>query len=152
MNKGVTIIEILLVIAIITIVLAISVVGFSALNARKALETDTIKIVSAFNDARSKTLSSKGPSQYGVHIEATEVVVFRGTSYSASDPENEVITLSPSSRITQMNLSSAGSDIIFSRLTGASSKSGTITVGLVNDPATTRLVTIYLTGIVEANL
>jgi Tfp pilus assembly protein FimT len=152
MNKGVTIIEILIVVTIIIIVATISTVGFSALNARQALEKDTIKIMSVLNEARSKTLSSKGPSQYGVHIDGTEVVLFRGTSYSPSDPENEVVTLSPRSRITQMTFSSGGSDIIFSRLTGASNKSGEITVALVNDLSTTRTITIYMTGIVQADL
>lgn len=150
-DKGFSIAEIVVVVAILSLITATAIFSFGAFNTRQALDKDSLAVLATLNDARSRTLSSQNASQYGVHLEEFQVVLFVGGSYLAGDPQNEEVVLSGHTHISSFSLIGGGSDIIFSRLTGATSKSGTIVLALRNDGAATKTITVYATGIIEYN-
>ncbi len=148
-NKGFTLLEILFAIAIITIAITIVTFSFSKLNSQQALDKSADLVVSTLNEARSLTLSSKGDSQYGVHLEASQVVLFVGSTYSSSAPTNVVTSINSLVGIKNITLVGGGADIIFKRLTGGTDQTGTLEVFLIANTGSFHTITISGTGVVE---
>src|SRR3989344_2329202 len=117
-QKGFTLLEILMAIAIATIVITIVVFSFSKLNSSQALERTGDLIASVLDEARSLTLSGSEDSQYGVHFEDDQIVLFKGTSYSPGSASNLVTDLNDFVEIGDIELSGGGDEVIFKRLTG----------------------------------
>ena len=147
-KKGITSLEIIAVIAIIGVLSVIIVAPFSSFRSSKTLDTGVEEIVSLLNDARLSTLSSKGGFQYGVHFETSRIVLFKGTVFNDTDPNNKEILLNNTLEISNIALTGAGSDVVFERLTGKTSQDGTITLRIKNDPSKSVLITIQPTGVV----
>lgn len=150
-QKGISLVEILIVIAIIALTWLIVYAGFSAINKRQALDKDGLLVTAIINEARSQTLSSKDATVYGVHLEEFSITLFKGSTYNESDPENKTSDLSAHSRISAFALSGGGDDIIFQRLTGATQNFGTITLELRSDSSASSTITVHKTGIIESD-
>ncbi|MEK7185367.1 MAG: prepilin-type N-terminal cleavage/methylation domain-containing protein [Patescibacteria group bacterium] len=151
MKKGFSLVELIVIVAIVALISSIAVFSFKSFNARHAVDEDALGVLSTLNEARSKVLASKDASQYGVHLEEFQIVLFKGTSYSANDPLNQIIPLSQYTHISNINLSGGASDIIFARLTGAANRSGTIVLASINDSTLTKTITVYATGVSQSN-
>lgn len=148
-NRGFSFVEIMIVIGIIVLVAGIILSGFVSFRKSQTLVLDTQAIISALNQARNQTLLSKDSSVYGVHFTSNTATIFTGSTYSSNSPSNENINLyTPDISITS-TLSGGGSDVVFNRLTGETSKNGTITI---NSPSfnQTKTVTIYKTGLIDS--
>jgi prepilin-type N-terminal cleavage/methylation domain-containing protein len=150
-NKGFTLIEMLLAIVLLGIAVTFVVLSFGKLNAEQALDTSVESAVSVFSEARSMTLSSVNDSQYGVHLESAQVVLFKGSSYSSSDSANVPTTLNSQVALRNITLSGGGSDVVFNRLTGATAKTGTFELYLKSATTTYKTLTVGATGLVEPN-
>lgn len=149
MTKGFTILETLMVIAILAVLATFVVMSFKNFNSAQALNKDAGLVVSVLNQARVLTLASRNNYQYGAHIATGQIVLFRGGSYSSSTTTNT--TLSFNSGVSaSTSLTGGGSDVIFERLTGKTSDNGTITLSL-SGSTTTKSITIFSTGVVQAN-
>ena len=72
-NNGITIIEILIAIAVISIISSIVVLNLSKFRNEQALKNTTIDIVSLLNKAKQNTLSSINSNSYGVHFETDKI-------------------------------------------------------------------------------
>ena len=151
MNKGFTLIEILVALALLAIVSAITMASFSNLNKTNALDSSVANIVSILDEARSKTLASQNSEQYGVHLEQNQVISFIGNSYNSGDSDNVVFTINKLVEISDISLTSGGNDIIFDRLTGQVDQNGSLVVRLKSDNAVSTTVTVFGTGIIEVN-
>ena len=134
-------------IAIATIVITIVVFSFSKLNSSQALERTGDLIASVLDEARSLTLSGSEDSQYGVHFEDDQIVLFKGTSYSSGSEDNVVTDLNDFVEIGDIELSGGGDDIIFKRLTGYTDEAGTIEVFVTATPENNLTITISETGL-----
>jgi prepilin-type N-terminal cleavage/methylation domain-containing protein len=88
LNKGFTLLELLFVIVIATIISSIVLISFYKINSSQALEKSADLVASVLNEARSQTLSAKGDTQYGVYLEPTQITLFKGDTYSSSDPNH----------------------------------------------------------------
>lgn len=150
-RKGFTLIEILMAVAIIGLAVTIVTLSFGGLNASQALDKSVLNVISVLDEARAKTLSAVDDSQYGVRIEESQVILFRGASYSASDPGNEVTELHALVAIRNISLSGGGASVVFQRLTGATAQPGTFEVYLRQAADTFKTVTVNSTGVAEAN-
>ena len=148
-QKGLTIIEITIVISIVVILAALSFQVFNVFNKRQALEKDAQQIASQIKEARSATLASRNESAYGVHITATRTVMFRGAVFTETDSNNRDFVLNKRVQIGTISLNGGGIDIRFDRLTGATSEYGSITLSLVSSTTITKTISIGEAGIVE---
>ena len=150
--SGFTLIEILVAIAIFLILGAIFIGVFVSLNREQALFGGVTTVKAVLSEARSKTLSSEGSLQYGVHFDDTSGVLtlFEGGSYDSGAPTNMDFPLHSFVDITDVSLSGGGDDIIFKKLTGETDQDGEVVL-LVSDGSEFRYatVTIYATGVVE---
>ena len=117
-SKGFTLIELIIVIAIIVIVAGILVSPFSAFRRNQILKAETENVLSLINKARSQTLASKNDSNYGVYFTATSVVLFPGNTYDPNNQNNEVVDLNEAVTIETIDLLGSVDEVVFNRLIG----------------------------------
>ena len=146
--KGAVILEYLIVIAVMAILVLIVSSGFTSFRESAHLNEADIIISSMLRDAQSRTLSSEKNIQYGVHFEGAQVVLFAGNSYNSSASSNEPNVLPTLTRISSINLGGPV-DVVFTRLTGAASASGTITIESISNSSKLRIITILSSGNIE---
>ncbi len=147
--KGFTILEIIISLAIFLILAVIIVFSFSPLRNNQELTNTVQETINLLNSARSKTLSSEGSSQYGVHFESSRIILFKGASFSESSPDNNVVALSSLVEISVINLNGGGNNLVFQRLTGKTNNYGTITLRIKSDVSKTKIIDIKNIGIVN---
>lgn len=148
-TQGFSLMETLTAIAIMTLIGAISFNSLQSFNKEEALGKEKASLVSLLAEARSLTLASKNASEYGVHLGATGVTVFAGTTYTEGHALNVFYPFAYSVQMNSANLSGGGSDIVFERLTGETLNFGSVILSLVSDPTASTTVTISQTGVVE---
>ncbi len=141
-----TLIEVLIVVAIVGILAAISVNGFGAFATRSGADASARVVLSALEEARARTLSAEGGTSYGVHFGSTTVTVFAGETYDAGDTSNEVRTLRRA-EISSVSLTGGANTIVFARLIGTASATGTVTVVQSVDVTLSRTITIHESGL-----
>lgn len=146
--KGFTLIEFLIMAAIIILLGTFGVIAFSNYNKKYTLEYARTKIIAEINYARSQTLGSENRSSWGIRFESSRIIRFKGTAYNSGDPSNAEVLLPRDTSINSINL--GGSlDVVFDRLTGRTSNNGTITLGLISNPQASTTISIYASGIAE---
>jgi Tfp pilus assembly protein FimT len=150
-QKGITLIEILMVLSILIILLVVSLPQFTKIRENQVLKTATNDVISVLNKAHSQTLSSVDSSEYGVHLQSDRVIIFKGKIFSAGTETNETILIvSPASisNVTLGGVSGTSGDVYFNRLSGAPSSTGTITI---SNSSMSKIITISTTGAVSSN-
>jgi len=148
-ERAFTIIETLVIIAIIGVLLIIVLFTFANKGADKQLDADTLNVKTLLEEARSLTTSAKDASSYGVHFETRKIVLFTGATYTAGLSTNKESLLSSTVEISNISLVGGGSNVVFNRLTGGTNQSGTVTLRLVANTSKTRTVTVNAVGVVE---
>ncbi|MEK7607761.1 MAG: prepilin-type N-terminal cleavage/methylation domain-containing protein [Patescibacteria group bacterium] len=139
-----TLMEVMIVITITTIIATISIISFVSFSRREALDASATALASGLRDARSQTLASVGGSQYGIAINSNKFTLFQGVVYDPMASTNKSFDFS-----SYVLASSSISAVVFQRLTGNSTASGTIDVYLVSDSTVKRSVSISSTGLVN---
>ncbi len=150
-HKGITLIETLLVVVLGTIVTGFVALSFSKVDEHEALETGADTVVSVLSEARSLTLSAAADTRYGVHFDTDQVVLFRGATYSSSASTNVPTQLNAKVGLRNIALTGGGSNVVFNRLTGATSHSGSFEIYLKSATSTYRTINISATGVSERN-
>lgn len=126
MNKeqaGFSFVEIIVVAGVVALVGAVLV--SSLLTSRRVhnLAVGTQDVVSLLRLAQSKTLAGEDTSVWGIHLEASQVTLFRGNSF-ASATFTEVHPISDTLQIANISLQGGGVDVIFKSLSGATDQYG----------------------------
>jgi len=141
MKKGVTFVELMVVIGVLTILIAISVPSFIFFQKGSSLDNDAEKIINVLRLAQSKTLASEGSNQYGVYFQIpNQYILFKGTDYASRDLSyDKVYTVS-----SGVEIYDGFNEVAFERLTGLASQPGSVSLRLISEPAKTK--TIYIEG------
>ncbi len=143
-RTGYTILELAIIITISTLLATLSYTSFSSFSKNEALDAGTASIVAGLRDARARTLASVDGSQYGIYIESNRYTLFKGSTYSAGSPFNTVTDLN-----SYILASTSLPAIVFERVTGDTTASGTIDVYLITDGSQKNTISIALTGLVD---
>ena len=147
-RTGFTLIELIVVIAIIGVLIGVVVLPLVKFRQQQALQNSTNAIVAVLNDARTKTFAALNNTSYSVYLSSTAATLFTGTTYSSGTSTNEVYTLEfPVT--ASWSLQGAGNSILFDRLKGTTSQYGTITLSISG--GATKTVTITALGTVTRN-
>lgn len=149
MKNGFTLIEILITLSILVILSTIVLSTFRLFDEKEALSKDFFMIISTLEKARNQTLFSKDSSSYGVHFETNQVVLFKGETYSSSDPENVVNKLHSKVIISNISLEGAVSDVVFERLSGKTDQNGSVTITSKIDATNSKTINILKTGLTK---
>lgn len=146
--SGITIMEILIAVAILSVISTGIIIPFSKWRESRTLDVNTEGIMSLLNEARQNTLSSKDGFQYGVNFESARAVLFRGTTFVEPDVNNKEMSISPVLEISNIMLGGGATDVVFERLTGKTNNSGTITLRVKNDTSKNVIIKVEPTGAV----
>jgi len=150
-KKGITALELLLVVAVLGAVFSIVIPQFSKIRELQTLKSGAADILSSINKARSQTLSSLNSLEYGVHFEIAQIIIFQGVNFSTNDINNEIINvISPASisNVTFDSISGVSGEIYFNRLSGNPNRTGTVTLSTANF---SKIITISATGVASVN-
>lgn len=138
MTNGFTLIEIVLVIALIALSLGLGWFISLEFYGTYALDAERDTLVSALRKARSQSLRNIGGVPHGLSIMSDRYTLFFGTSYAARNlafDEN----IARSAGITL----AGPAEIVFGQLTATSSASGTVTL---SDGVRQRMITTNYEG------
>lgn len=145
--RGFTLMEMLIAIGIVLLILGLSFFSLKDYIKRERINNEVRVLVSFLQEARSKTLSAKDSSQYGVRTETNQIILFKGSAYSAGDPNNSVHDMDSSVYLSI----GGGLDTVFKRITGE-------VVGLTEpryiiiyttDASLERTIVIHPSGLIE---
>ena len=109
---GFTAIEILVVVGVVALIAAFgAIIGLDAIG-RSSVGSERDLYVTLLSGARDRALANVNQSAHGVRAEADTFILFEGTSYNPSDPDNQ-----PIGRTTGIAVSGP-ENIIFEQLSG----------------------------------
>ncbi|MEK7610642.1 MAG: prepilin-type N-terminal cleavage/methylation domain-containing protein [Patescibacteria group bacterium] len=151
MKTGFTLIEMLMVIGLLALAVGIVLAPFVSFRSQQALSGGAGELAALITSARAKTLASEGDTVYGVHLEVSRATLFAGSTYVAGAASNQVLELNSLLTLSTISLNGGGVDMIFNRLTGKTSQSGTLTVTLSSDVAQAKTVTVSATGVITVD-
>lgn len=149
-RRGFTALELMIVIAILAILLATILPSFTNFRRNSMLNTDTMNLVTLINRARLLSVSSKDDEQYGIHLESSKAVLFKGATYSAGASTNETHIFSTGLALSSIAINGGGSEVLFEKVTGATTQNATTTL-LVTGTTSSTTVLILQTGIATIN-
>ena len=148
-NCGFTMLELVIAIGILLLI-TVPILGFfHSFRDKQALDSSTESVVTLLHNARNYTTSSQNDAQYGVHFGGDRVVLFKAPTFATGTAGNIELLLSSSVKLSSVQLTGGGMDVLFNRLTGASAKYGTSTISLKTDATKYRKVLIRSTGLLE---
>jgi prepilin-type N-terminal cleavage/methylation domain-containing protein len=141
-QKGFTLIELIISIAIISFVVGLSAFGASQLAKQLYLAPADAAMTHVLTTAARHARNGIGDSAWGVYIpydettrQSTEAILYKGSSYASRDQSADIsFPISETTRFTTMNLSGAsptsGNDheVNFTKRSGDTSNYGTITL------------------------
>lgn len=145
-SKGFTVVEMLVALAIMLILLAVGVSAFSGLARKSAVNKEADIVLSYIDKAHRQTVAAVEGSSFGVRFSTSTADFFEGSSYAAAS-EVTSYALSPGISLS-ISLSGGEEEVVFERLTGEASATGTIDV--VNDSGTaSKRIIINASGLAE---
>ena len=150
-KKGITIIELLVVLVVFGIIISVVIPQFSKTRENQVLKSGVQDILSSLDKARSQTLASLNLSEYGVHFQADKIVIFKGTGFIPDTVGNETINIVTPATISSVALGCTPTipcDIYFNRLSGSPSTNGTVTISTTNY---SKVITIWATGVASTD-
>lgn len=151
-KKGFSIIELIIVIAILVLILAIILPKFGEIRDKQALDNAVIEAIGTLEKARSLSVSSLDSSEYGVYIRNNFIKIFKGQEFV--DPTNLYETMSFISPSYTDNLSLIGSggtsyEFYFKKISGVPSKYGSFRIKTTLNP-NGKIINISPTGAIYA--
>jgi len=118
---GFTLPELIVVLGILMILLSLSTVNLLTIYGKTSLSTKTSILISDIKQQQLKSMlgDTEGETladSYGIYFEQNRYILFKGTSYSASDPLNFALNLE--SDLQFSNITFPQSQIVFSQGSG----------------------------------
>ena len=143
--------ELLIVLAVLTILVSLVIPQFSRIRENQVLKSGVSDILSSLDKTRGQTLSSLNSSEYGMHFQSDQIIIFKGKVFSPGGSDNESVAITTPASIANVTLggvSGVSGDLYFNRLSGSPSKTGAITLAT---PNFSKIITISATGVASVN-
>lgn len=152
---GFTLIELVIAVGIIGLMGAIGLVSFVNSRHVRNLSNSGQEIISVLRLAQTKTLAGENNSSWGVKLETSRYILFRGGSYAGAS-WTEIFNLPGNIEIANISLAGGSQEIVFNRLDGRTNQTGSFdlrvsgTGGAVFSVSVDNSGKIYQTGSVPA--
>lgn len=141
--KGFSLVELLVSMAIVAILVAISVSGYFLFKQESEIDLGAQKVVNLIRQAQGKSKSMEGDSAWGIEITPRSAIIFRGSDFYSRNTAFDENT-----KLTGITTATGKTQILFSKLTGLPSVNsvGILTLG---NGVTTKKIQINDEGIVS---
>ena len=142
MPRGFTLIEVLLSVAIISMMVGLSLPLFQSFQNRNEVDLAGQNLASALRRAQVYARGGNGDSQWGVEIQSSSITLFKGATFATRDTAyDETHAIPPTISV------SGDGEVIFAKLTGLPDAAGSTTFTSVSTD--TRTVSINAKGMVS---
>ncbi|MCB9812973.1 MAG: prepilin-type N-terminal cleavage/methylation domain-containing protein [Pseudomonadales bacterium] len=155
-NAGFTLIELIVVIAVFSILFSISSISLSGLIPKANFVTHYESLLSDIKGQQLRSMigdtnGSGDGSAYGIYFESNQYTLFTGPAYNPVATDNYVIELSPGINITENVLPS--SSVVFLQNSGEISGFNILTSSfkLTSDSGDEKLINFNALGVVVSN-
>ncbi len=145
--RGFTLIEIIVAVAILMTFVTVTVIVFREIFWSAGESVGVQEVADALREARNNSIAAKSDSVYGVLVATSSITRFVGPTYSPSSASNTVYYFEAGAYATGTLVLNSTS-IVFSRLTGMPSATGTIIL-VGSGGESTSTITIGATGLIE---
>lgn len=155
MKRAFTLIELMVVIGAIGLLFGLTMPALLGFRGNSDLQNSAEGALQALRRARVETLASKGDSQWGVYFATSTLphryTLFQGPSYALRTPSADaVFEVQRRIEIFQMGLAGGGQEVVFGRVVGTTTQSGSIGFRVISDPARTSVISIGSSGHVSS--
>lgn len=138
-GAGFTMVEILVVVTIFALLSAILISNFPILQRNANVDTGREEIIGVLKLAQSKAMTSEGDSLYGVYFDTVSTpqkyILFKGASYATRDISFDQTFFLPKRVVfSSLQISPAGSQVVFNKMSGTSQHSAYVSVLSTNSP------------------
>jgi len=141
-NTGFTLIEIMLSLAIISLIAATGIPIFQSFQNRNELDIATVTFAQSLRRAQILSRASDGDTSWGMYVQPGDITLFKGLSYVGRDNTFDEVFTIPISIVA-----SGTQEYVFSRFTGLPQSVGSLTFTSVNNE--TRIITINTKGTIS---
>ena len=145
MNKGVTLIELLIAIAIMTLMSAAAIPIYGNLQVSSQINENTTLIVQTIRTARQNSVSRVNDSGHGVMFFTNSFVMYQGTDYATRQAAYD--RLIPLDSALTLSSTLTGDEVNFSKSTGVPVEAGAVTI--THDLGDTKTIQINKFGAIE---
>lgn len=147
-KKGFSILEIVLVMAIICVLLGLTVNYYSGTQIRADIDTQAANIVHYLRLAQSSAAAGLNNESHGIHFQPESYTIFHGDTYDPNSMDNFQVMFPETMTINSLSLNGGGTDLIFSKTTGETAQFGTI---MLNSNQINKTVTITVSPVGTVN-
>ncbi|MBU3965535.1 hypothetical protein KKG29_02435 [Patescibacteria group bacterium] len=142
--RGFTLIEIIVIILVLSVAAVLTVPSWKSFSDNVNLENTRQMIEAKIKLAKNYSLGALNDSNYGIHFDVlnNRFVLFSGGAFVDGAPTNQIFNPPPNVEIYNVALSGGGIDMIFGRLTGGTSNSGTVGIRIKTDNSKIRQIVI----------
>ncbi len=148
-NCGFSLVEVLVVLAIISIIAVFVIISLGQFSKEKVLEGEADKIIRVLRLAQSKTLASEGKNSFGVHFDSDKFIFFKGEAFIEGAPDNEINLLPADLEITEVNFNEGNQSVVFARLTGMTANQGSAKIRMIGDNSKNKVIFVDSSGTVN---
>ena len=144
--KGFTLIELIIVLAILSIVGALSVPFLQTFQVSQDAITYSNTVIQTLRRAQQQAIAGQTGTGWGVYFDNTnkQFILFRGDSFTTRDPEYDLVTSYPAGFTVATDFSD---EVYFSLYSGLPSATGAVVVTSQNNQVKT--VSINSLGLIE---
>ena len=147
-QNGFTLIELIIVVAILAALAGLMLPGFNFFQQQRALDAGVQEIINTLRLAQNRTLASEGATNYGVHFASDRFTLFTGSTFNPSAATNQEHILHQNLSIVQINLAPS-SAVAFERLTGHALDYGSVKIEIINNADKNKTIYISSNGIIS---
>jgi prepilin-type N-terminal cleavage/methylation domain-containing protein len=140
-QRGFTLVEVLLSVAIISVLAGMSLPVYQSFNNRNELDITTQSLANALRRAQLYSRGSQNDSPWGVEIQSGAITLFKGSVFASRDTAYDEAIVVPAN----VTISGDG-EVLFAKLSGAPDATGSMTLTSINNDI--RTVTINAKGMV----
>ncbi len=154
-KRGFTLIEVVVAMSIFATLSGIVTINLLHAQSKTSLDTELNSLLAEIKSQQTLAMSGSmqngsAPTEYGIYFDSTSYTLFAGSTYTANNPTNFVISLD--NNVTFTSVTFPSNTIIFQRASGeiANFNSSQNQIILTNQGGETKTITLNQAGVITS--